>query len=191
MKDCPLLSGSHQPQDGDENPRRSDPQFFRQRIVASDGEVCSEFNIGVCSVRADFERSTNARSVKAVLMACSPADRQRGKQPTMPQRSSTPLNAATFQLYLRDHPDPEYIRLIVSIITEGANLEYTGPICRRLTPNSLSAQVYHDILSKSISKEISLNHTFRPFNYPPFKNFVVNALGVRPKKTGGHRIIMA
>nr|XP_002739190.1 PREDICTED: uncharacterized protein LOC100369835 [Saccoglossus kowalevskii] len=39
-------------------------------------------------------------------------------------------------------------------------------------------------------KEVKLGHTIGPFSEPPFLNFVTNSLGIRPKKTGGHRLIM-
>lgn len=35
-----------------------------------------------------------------------------------------------------------------------------------------------------------MGHTVGPFKFPPFKNFVVSSLGVRAKKSGGHRVIL-
>lgn len=54
----------------------------------------------------------------------------------------------------------------------------------------MAARIHLDILSNAIKKEVSLGHTLGPFRLPSFKNFTVSALGVRPKKSGGHRIVL-
>ncbi|XP_070550929.1 uncharacterized protein [Ptychodera flava] len=49
---------------------------------------------------------------------------------------------------------------------------------------------YPDAVTTAITKELRLGHTIGPFAVPPLPNFVVNSLGLRPKKSGGHHIIM-
>ena len=60
----------------------------------------------------------------------------------------------------------------------------------RSTRNAQTAFQHPDIVAKYIKKEVESKHTAGPFPTPPFPNFVVSSLGVRPKKTGGARLIM-
>ena len=80
--------------------------------------------------------------------------------------------------------------MLLDIIDNGADIGFTGPHYSRYTKNSATARQHHDILIKSINKEVAAGHAAGPFSSPPFPHFVVSSLGVREKKTGGHRIIM-
>ncbi|OWA55484.1 hypothetical protein BV898_19870 [Hypsibius exemplaris] len=75
-------------------------------------------------------------------------------------------------------------------LTDGFDLGYMGPQLPRMTPNARTAMMYPEVLRANITKEIALRHTVGPFDKPPLDNFVCSSLGVRPKKTGGARIIM-
>lgn len=72
----------------------------------------------------------------------------------------------------------------------GANIGYTGPRCSRFVPNSRSARRHGDALLKRIQSEVSLSHSVGLFKDPPFQNFTVNNLRVRPKKNRKFRVIM-
>ena len=56
--------------------------------------------------------------------------------------------------------------------------------------NAKSAYSSPQTITTAILKELKAGHAVGPFKKPPFPNFVVNSLGLRPKKNGGHRIIM-
>ncbi|XP_055334693.1 uncharacterized protein LOC129585836 [Paramacrobiotus metropolitanus] len=92
-------------------------------------------------------------------------------------------------------PPPTYpLRSVVwdfiAGLLNGFSIGYTGPYVARSTPNALTARQYPEIVRRYIAKEIELKHTLGPFLFPPFENFVCSSLGVRPKKTGGARLIM-
>lgn len=75
-------------------------------------------------------------------------------------------------------------------ITHRLRIGYAGPSFPRCTKNALTAAQHPDVVAEYILKEISLSHTVGPFPAPPFLSFVCSSLGVRPKKTGSHRLIM-
>ncbi|XP_055349958.1 uncharacterized protein LOC129596648 [Paramacrobiotus metropolitanus] len=110
--------------------------------------------------------------------------------PRVPASAQTPLRADAFARLLADHPNAHLRQLIVTTLRTGADIRYTGPQQGRYTKNSLSARIHHAALLQSIKKEVSLGHSVGPFPNPPLPHFVVNALGSRPKKDGGHRTIM-
>ncbi|GAU91677.1 hypothetical protein RvY_03887 [Ramazzottius varieornatus] len=80
--------------------------------------------------------------------------------------------------------------MVLDIIDNGADIGFNGPRYPRFTKNSATAREFSEVLLKSITKEVASGHSVGPFSSPPFPNFVVSSLGVREKKTGGHRIIM-
>ncbi|GAV06389.1 hypothetical protein RvY_16396 [Ramazzottius varieornatus] len=80
--------------------------------------------------------------------------------------------------------------MVLDIIDNGADIGFNGPRYPRFTKNSATAREFSEVLLKSITKEVASGHSVGPFFSPPFPNFVVSSLGVREKKTGGHRIIM-
>ncbi|GAV02772.1 hypothetical protein RvY_13296, partial [Ramazzottius varieornatus] len=108
----------------------------------------------------------------------------------IPHKASTPLKSNTFRRYLRDHPDRGFVQMVLDIIDNGADIGFNGPRYPRFTKNSATAREFSEVLLKSITKEVASGHSVGPFSSPPFPNFVVSSLGVREKKTGGHRIIM-
>ena len=76
------------------------------------------------------------------------------------------------------------------MLTDGADIGFRGTHYSRRTRNCVSAGTYAEVLRKNIRKEIDLLHSVGPFSNPPFQDFVINALSVREKKSGGHRIIL-
>ena len=69
-------------------------------------------------------------------------------------------------------------------------LGYFGPQLAGSSKNAQTAFQHPDIVAKYIKKEIESKHTAGPFSTPSLPDFVVSSLGVRPKKTGGARLIM-
>ena len=103
---------------------------------------------------------------------------------------STPLNLKSFAAALHDHPDKTFVAGILLSISRGADLRFTGQRFACKTPNAKSAVMHKQVVSQAIMKEVTLGHTIGPFSTPPLLNFVVNSLGIRSKKSGGHRLIM-
>lgn len=67
---------------------------------------------------------------------------------------------------------------------------YSGPELFRATRNAVTASKHPMVVSDYILKEISLRHTVGTFRAPPLDDFAISSLRVRPKKTGGARLIM-
>ncbi|XP_077861722.1 uncharacterized protein LOC144342493, partial [Saccoglossus kowalevskii] len=103
---------------------------------------------------------------------------------------TTSLDKNAFAIGLHDHPDKQFTASVLLDISRGADLGFTGTNHARETKNAKSAYSNPQIITEAILKEIKAGYTVGPFIQPPFPNFVVNSLGLRPKKNGGHRIIM-
>ena len=112
----------------------------------------------------------------------------------VPSKIRTPLKLHAFMQLLRDYEDKVIVAEIHDILSYGASIGFTGSHHSRFTPNAVSAIKHADVLRKSILKEVANGFTVGPFLNPPFSNFVVSSLGVRPKKklnvVTGYRIIM-
>ena len=95
-----------------------------------------------------------------------------------------------FATLLANHPDRPFVKSIVNILRFGADIGHCGSRTSSFNTNASSAIIHADILSTTIAKEVELEHTVGPFDAPPFPSFVCSSLGVREKKSGGHRIIL-
>ena len=108
----------------------------------------------------------------------------------MPDQPITPLKPEMFRHYLLNHRDQFFVHEVMQNTTSVADTGYFEDHFARSTLNALSARTPSDILQAFIQKEINLLHAVRPFPEPPFPDFVVSPLGVVPKKTSEHRIIL-
>ena len=108
----------------------------------------------------------------------------------VPESLRTPLKLDPLLHFLAGHPDISFVSKIVEILSVGANIGFVGPDRARVTPNAPSARKHADVLLRSVLKEVSYGHAVGPFFNPPFPNFIVSSLGVRPKKNGDYRIIL-
>lgn len=86
--------------------------------------------------------------------------------------------------------DRTFAEAVVEMLSYGANVGFCGPHYPRFTPNAATAREHADMLVKSIAKQILLEHAVGPFLQPPLPNFVTSSLGVLPKKSGGHKVVM-
>ena len=102
----------------------------------------------------------------------------------------TPVKPDILRHLLRDHPNQHFVKRLIDNLTDGADIGFVGSRHSRYTANSATARTHRDILSNSINKEVSLSHAVGPFELPPFSDFIVSSLGVREKKSGGHRVIL-
>ncbi|XP_055332307.1 uncharacterized protein LOC129584213 [Paramacrobiotus metropolitanus] len=137
-----------------------------------------------------LDASTSASGATTKTTSPHSANTVLGDQVTVPEKAQTPLRAEAFERLLADHPDAHLRRFISDTLRLGADIRYRGPQLSRKTPNSQSARIHQYALLQSVQKEVDLGHSVGPFPTPPFPHFVVNALGCRPKKDGGHRTIM-
>ena len=58
------------------------------------------------------------------------------------------------------------------------------------SPNLSSAAAHPEVIDQYLATECSRGHTAGPFNAPPFVHLCTSGIGVVPKKSGGHRLIM-
>lgn len=88
------------------------------------------------------------------------------------------------------HPDPEFVAYLLHGLSNGFRIGYTGPRDTLISNNLASAHSQPDIVSSYLSKECSLGHTAGPYDIPPCLPFRSAGIGVVPKKSGGHRLIV-
>lgn len=108
----------------------------------------------------------------------------------VPSRAFSPLCMERFDFHLRTYPDAVFANKFLDGLIHGFPIDYTDRRFLRSTKKSLTAFAHPNVVSAYIKKNISLRHRVGPFPIPPFQNFVCSSLGVRPKKTGGHPLIM-
>ena len=72
----------------------------------------------------------------------------------------------------------------------GVRLGFTGPRISHRSRNLRSALDHPDIVRKHLATECARGHTAGPFPRPPCTPFRTSGLGVVPKKSGGHRLIV-
>ena len=97
----------------------------------------------------------------------------------------TPVKVSKLQTYLKNY-DPISRAQILSGFTHGFDLGYRGhPNCKLKIDNHKSCKDHPDIVEKYLKHETSLGRISGPFDFPPFKIFQINPLGVIPKKDPG------
>ena len=72
----------------------------------------------------------------------------------------------------------------------GFCIGFNGPREDLIPSNLLSSRSYPNIVSTHFNKESSHGHTIGPYPSPPCSPFRSAGVGLVPKKSGGHRIIV-
>ncbi|XP_055345768.1 uncharacterized protein LOC129593467 [Paramacrobiotus metropolitanus] len=139
---------------------------------------------------APVDDSTSASSVMSSVTGSGIVQGAAPLNPAIPMAPQTPLKPDVFRKYLASHPDRHFVNDLLQILDCGADIGFRAAHRSRITPNAQSARSHADVLTGAIHKEVMLGHTVGPFSHPPFINFVCSSLGVREKRTGGHRIIL-
>ena len=111
--------------------------------------------------------------------------------PALPTHTPhTPIVLQALEIELLAHPDPAFVAHLLDGLRYGFRVGYDGPRHSLLCENLASAFVSPEIVSAYLAKEVQLGHTAGPFWQPPFANFRSAGIGVIPKKSGGHRLIV-
>ena len=103
--------------------------------------------------------------------------------------SPTPINCDTFETVLAKHPNPQLVRDVCQGLRYGVDIGFQGPRKSSRTPNMKSALDNPEVIKATIAKKLASGWSLGPFSSPPFPNFVINSIGVVPKKTGGFGMI--
>ena len=88
----------------------------------------------------------------------------------------SPLNYDNWEFFLSDHPDKNYVNLVLKYIKDGIPLGYTGPRSGvRICPNWASSYQLSEACFEIISKEVRLGRKIGPFqDVPPsMKDFYI------------------
>eukprot|EP00117_Sycon_ciliatum_P020140 scpid38648/ scgid18029/ len=131
--------------------------------------------------------------------AAQPANRPNpphARQPAVvhsciPQTPHTPINIHELETELQSHPDSHLVQSVLSDLRHGCRLGFTGNREHSAIASNLSsAHRFPSVVSEYLAKECTLLHTCGPFDQPPFLPFRTSGIGVVPKKSGGHRLIL-
>ena len=103
----------------------------------------------------------------------------------------TPINLQALAQCLHHYPNQARAQYLMEGLAHGFYTGFHGQRQARLSPNLPSSTQHPQVITEYIAKECASGHTAGPFPQPPLKAFVVNPLGVVPKKrTGKWRLIM-
>ena len=97
----------------------------------------------------------------------------------------TPLNANIFRTELENHPDQDFVKYIISGISNGFDIGFQGPDSTYIARNMKSIKEHPDIIEKYVNEEVSAGRILGPFSFPPLSNFRCSPIGVVEKKNSG------
>ena len=97
----------------------------------------------------------------------------------------TPLNANIFRTELENHPDQDFVKYIISGISNGFDIGFQGPDSSYIARNMKSIKEHPDIIEKYVNEEVSAGRILGPFSFPPLSNFRCSPIGVVEKKNSG------
>ena len=126
--------------------------------------------------------------VPLVCLASNDHNNQFSSFCPLPDHVISPINVATLNRFLTNHPDRHLVNFLLDGFTNGFSIGYHGSITPEQCRNLLSARHSPDAVSAAILKEVRHGHTAGPFQFMPFEFFHCSPLGAVPKKDGSHRI---
>ena len=91
---------------------------------------------------------------------------------------ATPVKRETLARMLQNYPNKQYIK---NGFHQGFHLGFEGPECSTYGKNKSTVINNYDIALEKITHELNLNRIAGPFEYPPFDNFKISPLALRPK----------
>ena len=102
----------------------------------------------------------------------------------------TPINIAALEAELSNHPDSDFVSTLITGLHNGFHIGYDGPRTSLLSPNLSSAYELPHIVSEYLAKECACGHMAGPYDELPCEPFRTAGIGLVPKKSGGHRLIV-
>ena len=118
-----------------------------------------------------------------MVVSSSPAPQQK-------HAPATPVCVSALERELANHPDQKFVHNLIEGLQSGFHIGYCGPRTPLISRNLKSALDNPSIVSDYLAQEVSLGHTAGPFTSAPFSDFRSAGIGVVPKKSGGHRLIV-
>ena len=112
--------------------------------------------------------------------------------PTLPailKNIATPLQAATWSVWLNYHPDPAFADYLLQGLTKGFRIgfDYTNHSCRAAKRNHPSALNCPEVISESIAKEVAAGRLIGPFTPACVPYAHISSLGAVPKKHSSNK----
>ena len=98
------------------------------------------------------------------------------------------LNPKAFEEGLVKCEDKRFVAKIVSDVSQGVRIGYSGPQESRACVNWPSAQKFDAEVRASIEKDVSLGRKLGPFPCPPCADFVASQLGAFQKCSGSSKV---
>jgi hypothetical protein len=102
-------------------------------------------------------------------------------------RVTSNLVKDVWEFYLKDYPNPPFVKSILHIIDFGASLGFTGLDCLQSCRNLKSASEAPGTVSSAIDALLAKNAAHGPFKSPPFPNFCASPLGTATRKRNPKR----
>ena len=91
----------------------------------------------------------------------------------------TPIRVNRLSYHLAAYQHKDYI---LKGFREGFSLHFEGPQCATMAKNTLSTMHYQEKIDEKLEYELKLGRISGPYQKPPFSNFKISPLSVRPKK---------
>ena len=102
----------------------------------------------------------------------------------------TPINVTLLEEELVKHHDSSFVNSLCQGLRYGFHIGYTGPRTSFIANNLVSSSTHPDVVASHLAAECDSGHTAGPYSMPPCTPFRSAGIGVVPKKSGGHRIIV-
>ena len=108
----------------------------------------------------------NASSAKAITQRCPvPA-----RAPISQHRADTPLQPEQFSCLLRNDPNRTFVNSLITSLTQGFDVGYSGTRTLRISPNPKSAFKHKDIVQQSLDIERERGHMAGSHEVLPMSN---------------------
>ena len=95
---------------------------------------------------------------------------------------STPINIDRLAKEFSNHPNRDFVYNLIQDLHFGTHVGYSGPEKPRISRNLIWGNQHPELVSKYLTKEISLGRVAGPFDHPPLPNLQCHPVGVVPKK---------
>ena len=102
----------------------------------------------------------------------------------------TPVNICELEAELHNHPDASFVSYLINGLRFGFKIGYHGPRTTLTSANLRSAFESPTVVAEYLATECARGHTAGPFQEQPCHPFRSAGIGIIPKKSGGHRLIV-
>ena len=143
------------------------------------------------NARTPSTSSSSTRNNVNVQESCMLKPTLDSKSIGSPNKARMPIHIDTLADELSTHPDRHFVQSLIRDLRFGCRISFTGNRSISLfSPNLSSAIEFPDVVDEHLATECARGHTSGPFPAPPFKHMRTSGIGVVPKKSGGHRLIL-